>query len=322
VDNRIGTLRVVESPDAWQRAWRGFERSLRADPKVTSKVVDGTLVSKTIDVYRAGGEKFHAFLVEHGFETDPTKIGKSIVEEFIAELRATSKPSTVHTRISGLKRFFGWLEAEGLIERSPVWRIKTPKVADEDTDSTTLKDEEITALLKACEGKAFEDRRDMAIIRLALDSGMRRFEIAGMPYNEDILDQRVYRFTGKGNHTRYVYLGDKVIRDIDRYLREREKHPQAKLSALWLAHKGALTPDGVHHLVRRRAAMAGITRTFGPHALRHTWAHHHKADGTSDENLMRLGGWRDAKSMRRYGNKAADERAEKVARGHSLGDKF
>ena len=29
-------LRVVESPDAWQRAWRGFERSLRADSAVKS----------------------------------------------------------------------------------------------------------------------------------------------------------------------------------------------------------------------------------------------------------------------------------------------
>jgi hypothetical protein len=29
-------LRVVQSPDAWQRAWRGFERSLRADSAVKS----------------------------------------------------------------------------------------------------------------------------------------------------------------------------------------------------------------------------------------------------------------------------------------------
>lgn len=302
-------LRVVDSPDAWQRAWRGFERSLRADSAVKSR--------RTIEVYRAGGDKFRAFLVEHGFDTDPTKIGKPVIEEFIAELRETSKPSTVHTRISGLKRFFGWLEAEGLIERSPVWRIKTPHV--EETSPDALSTEEITAILKACEGKTFEDRRDMAIIRLALDSGMRRFEIAGMPYDENILDQRVYRFTGKGGHERKVYLGDKVIRDTDRYLREREKHPHAKLSSLWLAHKGALSPDGVHHLVRRRAAMAGITRTFGPHALRHTFAHNLKLAGTSEEDMMTLGGWRDAKSMRRYGKSAADERAEKVAREHVAG---
>lgn len=305
-------LRVVESPDAWQRAWRGFERSLRADSAVKSP--------RTIEVYRAGGEKFHAFLIEHGFETDPTKIGKPVIEEFIAELRETAKPSTVHTRISGLKRFFGWLEAEEMIERSPMWRVKTPRI--EETSPEVLTDDEITRLLAACEGKTFEDRRDLAIIRLALDSGMRRFEIAAMPFDEGILDQRVYRFTGKGDHTRAVYLGDKVIRDIDRYLREREKHPHAKLSALWLAHKGALTPDGVHHLVRRRAAMAGIPRTFGPHALRHTFAHNLKRDGVSEEDLMRLGGWRDVKSIRRYGNKAADERAEVVARKHSLGDRF
>jgi integrase len=36
-----------------------------------------------------------------------------------------------------------------------------------------LSEDEITALLRACEGKTFEDRRDLA------DSGLRRFEAAG-----------------------------------------------------------------------------------------------------------------------------------------------
>ena len=84
---------------------------------------------------------------------------------------------------------------------------------------------------------------------------------------------------------------------------------------------GALSPDGVHHILFRRSKLAGI-KPRGPHALRHTFAHKLKLEGVSEEDLMRLGGWRDVKSMHRYGNSAADERAREVARKHSLSDRF
>ena len=43
-----------------------------------------------------------------------------------------------------------------------------------------MSEDSLRALLKACEGQAFVDRRDMAIVRLFLDSGARRAEIAGL----------------------------------------------------------------------------------------------------------------------------------------------
>jgi site-specific recombinase XerD len=202
-------------------------------------------------------------------------------------------------------------------------RMHAPRV-DEPAPGV-LTDAEAKALLAACEGKDFESRRDMAIIRLMLDTGLRRFEVAAMTYDPAAikvqLDTHLISIMGKGSRVGVVRFNDKAARDIDRYLRLRVHHPRAALGALWLAQKGALTGDGIHHLIKRRAAMAG-TRAIHPHLLRHTWAHVMKSNGATDEDVMTLGRWRDRKIMARYGQSAAFERAAETARRISPGDRL
>ena len=43
-----------------------------------------------------------------------------------------------------------------------------------------LTDEQLTALLAACKGNSFNNRRDAAIVRLFLDTGVRAGELAGL----------------------------------------------------------------------------------------------------------------------------------------------
>ena len=43
-----------------------------------------------------------------------------------------------------------------------------------------LTEGQLRAMLKTCNSKAFEDRRDAEIIRLFVDAGMRLFELTGL----------------------------------------------------------------------------------------------------------------------------------------------
>ena len=61
-----------------------------------------------------------------------------------------------------------------------------------------LSDETLAKLLVACRGDTFENRRDTAIIRLFLDTGMRAGELAGLTVDDIDREQMVAPVIGKG----------------------------------------------------------------------------------------------------------------------------
>jgi site-specific recombinase XerD len=307
-------IRLVQAAaaDPWWSLWESFERSMRAEGAA----------ARTVDMYRDAAEVAHGFLLNRGYPLDPAAMEKRHIEEFLIHLREErgAAPATVRARFSALRRFFNFLLDEGEIEHSPMARMRGPKV--DEPPPEVLSEEELIRLLRACEGRGFEERRDMALIRLMIDTGLRRFEAAGIQLTDLDLSGQQVRIVGKGGHEGVVFFGAKVARDLDRYLRARVRHHHAALPALWLSQKGALTGDGVHHLVQRRAKLAGIERPVWPHLLRHSFAHAMKSAGNADEVVMTLGRWRDPKVMRRYGASAALQRARDAHRASSPGDRL
>src|SRR5206468_3359968 len=101
----------------------------------------------------------------------------------ITDLLHRYKPLTALNRFRALRVFFRWALDDDEIQANPMDRMKQPAIPEETIP--VIADDELTRLLKACEGKTFEDRRDAAILRLLIDTGMRREEIAGLSV-EDI----------------------------------------------------------------------------------------------------------------------------------------
>lgn len=310
---RTVAVRVLPNPavDPWPLLWQSFERSLRAD----------NVSPRTLEVYGDGGRLFYGFLQERRLPTKPAAITKAHVEDFLIWLHArNAAAATVRSRFSTLRRFFNWLVDEGEIEHSPMSRMHGPRV--EEAPPEVLTEDEQRQLLNACKGDAFEDRRDAALLRLMLDTGLRRGEAASITLEHLDLDAGFIRIIGKGARPGMVFFGAKTARDLDRYLRLRPRHLHAALPELWLAQKGALTGDGIHHVIQRRARLAGLERPIHPHLTRHSWAHAMKSHGASDEDVMTLGRWRDPKMMRRNGASAAMQRAAASARKYSPGDRL
>ena len=221
-------------------------------------------------------------------------------------------------------------------------RMKPPRLPE--APVPVLRDAELRKLLEACchATRRFAGRRDEAILRILMDTGVRRAEVLGLRLGDVNLEEGLLTVTGKGSRTRVVAVGREhrsrprslCQRARARYVDERRRSwPRVRAcedggARLWLGRKGLLGATGLAELIRTRARAAGLPGRLYPHLFRHTYSHNAKVGGMSDEDLMTIAGWKSRamlKSLRLFrcagasprcgqgavpGRSARDERVE------------
>lgn len=262
-----------------------------------------------LEVVRA----FVAWLIAHARPADAVgqlaAVSRQDVEAWFAgQRRAGLSASTIRSRWIALRSLYGWAVDEGEVPSNPLERVKVDRPAPPPPDLLT--DDEVKALLASCSTKAFNDVRDLALLRLMLATGLRRAEVAELRLDDlDLRARIVHVRHGKGDRPRVVRFDPNTAAALDRYRRLRSRHKLAdRTDRLWLSHMGAVTIKGLNSVLTNRARKAGV-KALHPHRLRHSFADRAKAAGLSDEDVMTLGGWVDPSVMRRYGAARAVDRA-------------
>ena len=134
----------------------------------------------------------------------------------------------------------------------------------------TLTDEQLRAIIRACQGKSLKDRRDEALCRRTAETGLRAGEVAALAVPDVNLDEGpVTVRRGKGGKGRVAPFGPQTTAALDRYLRlARREYRLADTGELWVGLTGKpFGYSGLDATLKERAKAAGIPG-FHLHLLR------------------------------------------------------
>jgi len=175
--------------------------------------------------------------------------------------------------------FFGWLEDEDYILKSPVRRIH--KVKTDKIIKDTFTDEGLEQLRDAC-----EEVRDLAMIDLLASTGMRVGELVNLNREDVNFNERECVVFGKGNSERVVYFDARTKIHLRNYLDSRTDKNPAMFVSLTIPRE-RLMIGGVETRLRELGNRAELQKVH-PHKFRRTLATRAIDKGMPIEQVQKL----------------------------------
>ena len=203
------------------------------------------------------------------------------------------KPTTVHTLHKNVGAFMRFHEEEGNLPKSPMRRIKPPKLDQELLPAFTPED--LKRLEAGTGGTDPRSLRNRALVYFMLDTGCRLAEVASMTLADvDLSTGSVMVRRGKGGKDRMTRLGFKALKALTKYLRSRCDI----LPCLWVGKYGTMTANGIAITLAKLGSVCGVE--CNAHKFRRTTALTMLRNGCDVFSIKSLLGHSDLQVLQRY----------------------
>ena len=263
----------------------------------------------TVTAYRSDLNDYVDFVEKLGL--DVTSIEHKTLRTYLANLETRGlRRTSIRRRASVVRRFYRFLEREGVVDSNPAellvlpkGRARLPKV---------LKQSEVGRVLQFAERRTEakepgpEAWRDLALIELLYDAGLRSGEACALESQDvDLAKGWLRVIQGKGGRDRVVPLADPATVAIEQYIAKGRPDLAARNtqppSNLFLNMRGrAMTTRDVRRVLDRLGASALDGRPIWPHLLRHSFATHLLEGGADLRSVQELLGHSDVGSTQVY----------------------
>lgn len=238
------------------------------EQKSNSKLLELFISAKRIEGCSEKSLKYYKIVIENmltSFKKSIRDLTTGDLRTYLAHYQQERKSSKV--TIDNMRRifssFFGWLEDEDYILKSPVRRIH--KIKTDKTIKETFSDEGLELLRDAC-----DEIRDLAMIDLLASTGMRVGELVRLNREDINFYERECVVFGKGNSERIVYFDARTKIHLINYLDSRQDDNPALFVSLSFPYNRLLI-GGVETRLRQIGEKADLNKVH-PHKFRRTLA--------------------------------------------------
>lgn len=238
------------------------------EQKSNSKLLELFISAKRIEGCSEKSLKYYKIVIENmliSLKTAIRDLTTGDLRTYLAHYQQERKSSKV--TIDNMRRifssFFGWLEDEDYILKSPVRRIH--KIKTDKTIKETFSDEGLELLRDAC-----DEIRDLARIDLLASTGMRVGELVRLNREDINFYERECLVFGKGNSERIVYFDARTKIHLINYLDNRQDDNPALFVSLSFPYNRLLI-GGVETRLRQIGEKADLNKVH-PHKFRRTLA--------------------------------------------------
>jgi len=210
---------------------------------------------------------------------------------------------TLQTYMRALRGFLGWMYKEGYIKENLQEKFKLPKAAKKAVE--ILSDEEIEKLIGSMNPKTEMGLRNLCIVALMIDCGLRRNEVIELNYDNVHISQGVIKVMGKGQKERIVPLGLQTKKFLLKYMNGYRPMPIFETKRLFLDKEcKPMSENAVKMLFVRLKKKTKIDRLH-PHILRHTFATKYLMNGGDIFSLQQILGHTSLEMVRKYSHLAS-----------------
>ncbi len=246
--------------------------------------------------YRLWVSKFQNFV-----NKQPEDLRYTDYVAFTEQLVGRYSPRCIQYGLSVVHNYLRFFLEQGRL-RFPLYLARVPKAAADSHEPVDESDyRKIVAVLRNTTPVPL---RDLAIIMLLHDTGLRVGELLCLSVDDLEEDQSAVVHTEKTIHDRRVFWNADTENVLQRYLAERVNRGPTETGALFVSRcsrdANAITVRTVERMFKRVLKITGIAQKLCPHSFRHAFIHRLAKLGVPDAIIAQLVGHSSPHSIANY----------------------
>jgi integrase/recombinase XerC len=240
------------------------------------------------------------------------EISASVIRSWLASLKEDKIASkTINRKISTLKSFFKYQLKMNKIAVNPVAAIASLKISRRLPSFVEQKD--INTLFNYIEfPETWEGKTNRLLLLIFYNTGIRLSELINLKESQVDKSNGTIKVLGKGNKERVIPVNNKLLKEIDNYISEKNLFFKDAAGIYLLVNKKGikLYPKYVYNAVKKYIGYVSTNERKSPHVLRHSFATHLTSNGADINAIKELLGHSSLASTQIYTHNSIDKLKE------------